>query len=290
MRTLPIASLVVAALQISAVARPAFAQSATPGMAPAAPAGGDVIHLKNGGQLRGTIVDVIPGDHARIQLATGEVANVPWADIARVDSGSHPSPTPDAPRPSAPVAQKLVHIDAPREVSLERQVAGTKTWVEVCRAPCDQRVPASGNYRIGGSGVRASRTFVIDAGTDDRVFIEVDPSSKGWFVGGIVLTSVGGLTTIIGLFVALIGAAASDLSKQDNSLTAGGLTVAGVGAVATVAGVVALVSNSKSGATVSSTPPPAGGGEASRRTPTWATATPSGAASPVVLPMFTTTF
>src|SRR5258708_2202808 len=44
-----------------------------PSSAPHAGAtGSDVIYLKNGGLLRGTIIDAIPNAQARIQLATGE--------------------------------------------------------------------------------------------------------------------------------------------------------------------------------------------------------------------------
>ncbi len=297
MRTLPIASLVLVAVHAIAVARPAFAQSAPSPAATAATAApaGDVIHLKNGGQLRGTIVDVIPGSHARIQLATGEVATIPWADIARVESASRPSTAPapaPTPTPAAPEPQKLVHIDAPRQVALERQTANPKVWIEVCQSPCDKRVPASGNYRIGGSGVRASRTFVLDAGTEDRVFIEVDPGSKGWFVGGIVITSLGGATMLIGLMLAAIGSAASSsFSTHDNSLTTAGLTTAAVGALVAVGGLVALTSNSSSTATRTSVPSTAAGGnDVSKRAPTWTSSPTLGATTPIVLPVFTATF
>src|SRR5271170_296199 len=54
---------------------------------PGAPVGQDVIYMKNGGILRGTIIDAIPDAQARIQLATGEIATVPWPAIDRIDHG-----------------------------------------------------------------------------------------------------------------------------------------------------------------------------------------------------------
>src|SRR5258708_5814996 len=65
---------------------------------PLAAVGGDVIYMKNGGMLRGTIVDAIPNSQARIQLATGEIATVPWSEIARIEHGA----TPPAPATGAP--------------------------------------------------------------------------------------------------------------------------------------------------------------------------------------------
>lgn len=287
MRILPIVSIVVATAELATFAPRARAQSA-PATA------GDVIHLKNGGQVRGTIVDVIPGSHARIQLATGEIATIPWSDVASVESAARqsapgapaaPAPTaPTAPAPTAPTAQKLVHIEASRVVALERQSDNAKVWVVVCSSPCDRHVPASGTYRIAGSGVRASRAFVIDAGTGDRVYIDVDAGSKGWFVGGIVLTSVGGGAAIIGLILALV-ATDSHITGHDSLATAG-LTTAGLGVLGTVAGIVAITSNAKSLATVSSTAPTP---TDASRAPTWI-ATPTVAPKPIVFPAFTATF
>src|SRR6266568_2609934 len=108
MRALSIASLLFASVQVVVFTRPAIAESS------AAVGADEVIHLKNGGQLRGTIIDVIPGVHARIRLTTGEVATIPWNEIASVDSARTPSPPPQSVGP-----QKRVHIEAPRQVSLE---------------------------------------------------------------------------------------------------------------------------------------------------------------------------
>src|SRR5215469_15236889 len=99
-----------------------------PTTAPAVPApgatsagGGDVIYLKNGGLLRGTLIDAIPGAHARIQLATGEVATVQWADIGRIEHLTRPpppTPTTTAPTTAATVTAPTsqLHIEAPRPV------------------------------------------------------------------------------------------------------------------------------------------------------------------------------
>lgn len=287
----------MATVQLVAIARPVFAQVPPSGPPSTAPApAGDVIHLKSGGQIRGTIVDVIPGSHARIQLATGEIATVPWSDIARVESARSPStpappPPPPPVAPTAPEARRLVHIEAPRQVALERQSSNPRVWIEVCSSPCDKYVSASGSYRIAGSGVRASRPFMLDAGTEERVVIDVDPGSKGWFVGGIVITSIGGGATIIGLLLALVGSATKDLSgSHDSSLETAGLTCAAIGALSTVAGLIALTSNSSSTATLSSVAPAPGGADGSTRAPTWHASTPTGAPKPFALPIFSATF
>jgi hypothetical protein len=298
MRALHLSSFAFAAVHLVASASPAFAQSATPpASAPPAAPGGDVIHLKNGGQIRGTIVDVIPGSHARIQLATGEITTVRWEDVARVESARTPMTPPpttptSTPRAGETSAHKLVHIDSPRPVSLQRRSPDGRIFVEVCSSPCDRDVVASGTFRVVGSGVRGSKPFELEAMTEERVFITVDPASTGWFVGGIILTSLGGVALIVGLVVAAIGSATSSSEGGGDSTTSAGLGITGVGILATVSGLVALVSNVRSTASVSSVQSTdTGDTSASLRRPIWLAPTPSPMPprTPTV-PIFTATF
>ncbi len=125
MRRTHLASVLVASVNVTAVmaiTAPAFAQdtvkpvpygasqpvpygaSAPP---PAPVVGRDVIYLKNGGLLRGTLIDVIPNSHARMQLETGEIATVQWSEINRIDHAGAtqvepPAPTPQAAPPRGP--------------------------------------------------------------------------------------------------------------------------------------------------------------------------------------------
>lgn len=55
--------------------------------------GQDVIYMKNGGILRGTIIDAIPNSQARIQLATGEIATVPWRESPASSTATRAAPS-----------------------------------------------------------------------------------------------------------------------------------------------------------------------------------------------------
>jgi hypothetical protein len=246
---------------------PAPAQSAPP--RPAAPVtpGKDVIHLKNGGMLRGTIVDAIPGSHARIQLPTGEIAMVQWSEIARIETGDQkrapePTPTPSSPPPAPappPVTgpKVLVHIDSSRPVQLMRYDPVSGNRDEICTSPCDKWAPLDGNYRIEGSGVRQSSTFTLQGKEGDRVVIDTNPASRGWFTGGLVMGGISILGIITGAYVVAIGTAVtaidnstcfgtttcSSTQKGSSGVEAVGWTIVGVSVVVGVIGVIAFASN-----------------------------------------------
>ena len=136
MRTISKGAMFVAGVHFVALAAPslAFAQDPAPvSPAPASPAAavavqargaaGDVIDLKNGGVLRGTLIDAVPNSYARIQLVTGQVATVPWQDIQRIERGVAASPADVAPAASstaAPAATVWVHIEGSQVAQLQR--------------------------------------------------------------------------------------------------------------------------------------------------------------------------
>lgn len=253
-------------------AKPAPSTPSAPSTPPSA--GTDIIHLKNGGMLRGTIVDAIPGSHARIQLPTGEIAMVQWSEIARIENGARPpTPTPEPPstawKPPPPPPPTpgpppitgptlLVHIDSPRPVRLEHYDPARSNWDELCNSPCDMQVPVEGDYRIAGVGVKASNRFAMTGKAGDRIVIDVNPASKGWFAAGIVGGGVGLLTISVGLYVVLVGAIGSSIDKgfcsgtsttgcaasqqttSSDSIKAAGWTITAVGGVLAAAGVVVM--------------------------------------------------
>jgi len=308
MRAISKAAIFVAGVHLVAVTAPsvAWAQAAQPvpygtapppvnygqtapttPPAPAAPrsAGSDVITLKNGGILRGTIIDAIPNAQARIQLLTGEIATVPWSEIARIENAKSAPPAPPAAAPAAAPAATtvIVHVDSPESVELQRD-AGNKAWATVCASPCDQPIPTGGKYRFAGGGIRPSAPFAVPTSNTGRVYFTVSPSSSGWFVAGIVMLSVGAPVMLVSLVVAalagLVSAVSSNASgnntSQDATDTAdGALLVALIAAGVTVGGIVALASNSRSGVSVSSDAAPAQGTIAPwMRAAAWREATP----------------
>lgn len=218
----------------------------------AANAGQDVIFLKNGGVLRGSIIDAIPDAQARIQLATGEVATVAWPAIARIEYGKAAAPRPPPPvtvpgpdglPTTATGPTVLVHVEGAEdgEVQIEH---GDGEWVTVCTGHCERALPAGRRYRVAGGGMRASRPFQLEGGAGSRINVTVSPASTAWFVTGIVLIPVGGLTMLVGGLVGLVGDAVGDSSASSS----GGIAFL-VGVAGLVGGIVLVVSNGRSSVT-----------------------------------------
>jgi hypothetical protein len=302
----------VAGVVVSAglvIATPAFAQ--TPGA--------DTIVLKSGGLYRGTLVDVVPNDHARIRLETGEIANVPWGEIDHVDASDRAPTAPQDPAPTpapaatpraapSPADRVFVHMTGSPDATLEK--GNGREWGRVCASPCDKWLPTDGGYRVGGAGIRNSAMFALVGTNGGRVDLDVDPASKSAFVGGIVATSVGYGVLPLGLLLVVVGAVANSVdcafddgaagSNQSCSSSSGnGLLVAGgvtllVGAVVGTIGVVELASNVHSSvAQSSSTNDRAAPSPVSVRLPAWReTPAPARglAAAPVAIPLYTLTF
>jgi hypothetical protein len=259
-------AFLTAAVHFVALTAPSVALAQDRPGATSASTGGDVIDLKNGGILRGTIIDAIPNGHARIQLATGEVATVPWQDIARIERGSA-APAPAATTPAGGDAAPVwVHIEGSEAAQLQRDSSGNhREWTTVCSAPCDQAVSPQFDYRIAGDGIRNSRIFTLSAHGGEHETLAVDEGSRGGFVLGIVSTSVGGLVMVIGLVVVLANATARLVDGSDGASSSGdrngetlGWGISAVGLAGIIGGVVLIASNSKTGVTQSSAPHPTG--------------------------------
>jgi hypothetical protein len=271
----PVATL-VAVVALTA-ASPAVAQESPAQGQPAAATntGTDTIDLKSGGLLRGTIIEAIPNSHARIQLATGEVAKVPWSDIARIERAPRPASNPPAPPPPAAAAPAApgpivatmpgkapqgsppvwVHIDGSEADRLEVKAAGDQDeWSPVCTTPCDRPVPAGYSYRIAGDSIRTSSPFTIDPQQGGRQTLVVSEASRGAFVLGIVGMGVGAGGIVVGLSVAFVGAVGAGLSEHgtsayqsDRNIETAGWVVTGIGAAAVAGGLVLLLTNVRTG-------------------------------------------
>jgi hypothetical protein len=335
MRPLSKAMLLVAGVHAAAITSlPAYAQTpqpvpyntpqvpygqATPAPGPTTPqaplrAGSDVIYLKGGGILRGTIVDAIPNAQARIQLATGEIATVPWQQIDKIEQSRQGPPaatTPPAPAPTQPPAPPApppppsaivpVHVDGPDGAELQ-QDAGKDDWKTVCQVPCDKQLPTGGHYRIMGEGIRASGDFTLHADAGQRETITVSGGSKNLHTLGIVGIVVGSTLTGLGLLTVLVGYGIQSSYNLDRSLTAGNTTtntndgsgtlavgwaMTLVGLAAGIGGLVLTLNNSKTsvsqdvsgsaGATGAANP------EAFKPTPTWKEASVLERAAPPIL-------
>lgn len=52
------------------------------------------VHLKNGGRVRGELMEVVPEQSASVMLRDGSVRRIGWADIARIDDDVGGAPAP----------------------------------------------------------------------------------------------------------------------------------------------------------------------------------------------------
>jgi hypothetical protein len=297
MRLLPKTVLLVSAIHATAFAVPAYAQTPPPPLPAPAPAptqgpnvGGDVIHLKGGGILRGTIIDAIPGNQARIQLATGEIATVPWAQIERIDHSTAPPPSPTPPptttgtapsaAPPPPSAMVYVHIEGDSDVQLLQDKNGSGDWATVCYAPCDKQMPTGPMYRVDSPSMKTSNSFHLTA-TDNgqHESIAVHGASTPLFVLGCIAVPVGGIAAYFGLILGLTGSLVSSTTGGGGGgLEAAGWLTLAVGAGAVVVGVLLVISNMKTTVSQDVAGPGATGllvrPDAYKRMPAWSDPSP----------------
>jgi hypothetical protein len=264
----------------------------------------DTIVMKNGGLLRGTLIDAIPDAQARIQLATGEIATVQWGAIERIERGTSgprlpPLPAPAAaPRAAEPSVTVWVHIEGADGARLEMGRAGDGTWETACEGPCNVQLPLSAEYRIAGeNGLRQSSSFHLPGQAGDHVIITLSGGSKAWLVTGIVVTSVGGLGMLVGSLVALAGSLSGGFfgciggncgppsNSNGDSVAAAGWATALVGAAAAVGGIVLIIHNARTGVAVDLTGTQSARvqGDAWAHVPTWHEPTGADRALPPVL-------
>jgi hypothetical protein len=326
MRRSHLASVLVASIHVTTFVTPAFAQDAPVkpvpygasqpvpyGAPPPAPtAGRDVIYLKNGGLLRGTLIDVIPSSHARIQLETGEIATVSWTEINRIDRANAPPVAPAAAPaqvapPAAPQKRVLVHIEA-ADKDLYLLADTGHEWERVCAAPCDTWMSTDRDYKLAGPSVLQSKPFTLQGESGDRVVLDVNAASSGVFALGVVGTVVGSVSLGVGALVYLAGAlesstacafsvststtnSSSCASKSGKGTEAVGGTMMLVGLVVGVAGIVAIASNRHTSvAQEVEEPVKRPRNDAWLRLPTWSDATKTTAAPALALPLLSGTF
>lgn len=293
----PLPRLPDAATQAVVVAAPAPGIAAAspvgtpPGYAPIGP-DSDTVILRDGGVLHGTLIELVANDHATLRLSTGQAVMVEWAKLDHIERAVAGQAQQPAPVVRADGASAFVHLESDEAVALEAR-SGDRAWTFVCGSPCDAPVPLAGEYRIAGSGVRASSPFRIEAAPGARVVINVAAASKAGFAGGVVLTSVGGAAIPIGLLVWVVGSICNGGDggpcASNGAQTAGEvILVAGIAGV--IGGIILIASNAHTRASQTFgdllPQPPSRPDTAWLRAPVWH----DGAAgsSPVALPRPTT--
>jgi hypothetical protein len=259
----------------------------------------DIVRLRNGGILRGTISELVPGDYVTLVLITGETRKVPYPDVqyagaANAEAGvPAPSAAPPAPVAAAPAA---VVVPSPTDKPAENQpfavvhsaesrvnvvskqdgftlfrraassegVSGNYAvtvtgYAEVCSAPCNVSMPAG------------THTFAVakPGGKPHEAEPVVLPAGKSTMSIAVVdRTGVRVGVGLVGAVGLITGFALAISSSGDGSSGAsdvvGPALLAGAGA-----GAIAIAFAISDGATVSVRPDPAASNSAGTRSTAW---------------------
>ena len=179
----------------------------------------DVVELTNGGMVRGTIIEHIPGDHVTLQLATGELRTFPADQVRTVRSDAAVSPQTPLPRPEprdtvrvqfrardgAPLTAHRLAATGSAVVGVGRHVGvvSIDQFETLCTAPCEVELPR-GTYDFGvseGSGqARRADHAHLALLTDSTLDLEYE-SREGVRTGGwvvFVASLLGGMGLMLG--------------------------------------------------------------------------------------------
>jgi len=230
------------------------------GSAPGPTASEDEVRLKNGGMYRGSLAEVVPGDHVTlVPMVGGEPKVIAWDDIATlVRNGEAQNVTAEDPEP-APMAEERpptfaaatgrneghgprlhIEVDGRAGVELHRVVldlhgseGSAVASKRVCKAPCDKRIEGTTEsefFFVGGKV--ASKRYDLD-GRGSSIHATVRPGNRGLYIGGW-------FTATTGLSSAILGGAFMSLPKDMGYRKASGVML-GVGVPMVVAGIIMLV-------------------------------------------------
>jgi hypothetical protein len=244
-------SSLVSFLVVALSTQLAFAQTAPP----------DVVRKKDGGMVRGVIVEKDPKGSVTIMLPSGETRSIAMADVEYAGSTSEEPKKSDA--PIAPTAPPVTPTPAPpahvspfgsatpnvgvdvvgREPNLVlyarrdvlRAPGGARPPAEqlrpLCTTPCKVALPV-GRYVLGVSndGSAPAPTAPVLIERESRLEVGVDPH-RGQHIGGWITFGVSlGLGSII-VVDGLAGMSLCNLTESDSCVEtiAGGLALAVVG-------------------------------------------------------------
>lgn len=230
----------------------------------------DTVETVDGGLVRGSVAEKIPGDHVTIVLPDGRIRVVPWIVVSRVVLASEEPPPPPPKKVLFEGPTAIVHIDADKPVVMDRKPQGGETWIFACEAPCDVPMPIGDLYRIVGSGVMSTSNFKLTAQPGERHVVHVKTASKSRYEWGRNLAFVGFFFDFYGALLAGAGWANAARScgpdspnnvylTQDGAYTAcrqdqqrskqvrnGGLITLGIGVGITAVGALLYLSNLES--------------------------------------------
>jgi hypothetical protein len=196
---------------------PEPAPSPTPEPEPAS--GDDEVVLKNGGFVRGEVVELLPNDRVVIIVdGTTERRTIAWSEIERVERGGsttiptalpQPEPQPEQPQSGAPRLHLDVHGGKTvrlYEIGSEISANGTYgsmygiQYRVVCESPCGRVIDGTRgqDFFLGRDTMTASRRFTLAQHSGD-VTLDVKPGSKALRLTGSIFVGLGIGLTIAGI-------------------------------------------------------------------------------------------
>ncbi|MDC0743818.1 hypothetical protein [Polyangium mundeleinium] len=255
---------------------PAAAPAAAP-VSVSVPGAGSVttgpaeIQLKNGSTMRGTLVNVEPGQRV-IVIVAGEQSVIPWSEIAKIAGGPQEAPAPAPPAAAAPAAAaplapgqgvpflhiesdwpnvELARIDGEVGGGYQQQAyAGPNTITKfMCSAPCDRLVDGRDGHRffISAPGMFPTEAFRLDSQAG-HVTARVKGTSMARFASGILLVTMGGVLSLGGVMFTAASFTMDTTPRPDNTdpmksvraVRTIGLITLGLGAASVVGGAMFL--------------------------------------------------
>lgn len=170
-----------------------------------------------------------------------------------------PTPPPMQALPSGPIVQLRANSPAATLFQLRGDmtmfaigwrhpvVRRFQTWDPVCRAPCGVAVSPNGVYAIRGWGIVPSDAFMLPQG--GVISLAVNVGHRGPHAGGVLLTTFGGLATVVGsVFTPLsylvgngVGGSGPSSSGPEPRFLTAGATLLGLGTAMIAGGIAILV-------------------------------------------------
>jgi hypothetical protein len=164
------------------------------------------------------------------------------ADGAMADEPPVRRVEPAASAPARPAGTVRLHFKSYKGKTVARLYAADPSkpgaYAFVCQSPCAADVNPGTPLRVTlGDAEDEPHDLVMLGNAGSDVDYEVRPAARGMLAGGIVMTSIGGLTALVGLVLFAVGATSSTFSE----LEIPGFVCMGVGAGLTAGG-LALIS------------------------------------------------
>ncbi len=159
---------------------------------------------------------------------------------APAGTGTAPSDTgaPSGAAPAAPATTEgtvEVHVESSVKVNLERRSGEGAPWEFACESPCDQRLSATDQYHVVGTGLNDSKPFYLDSTKGDKITLNILPGDKRKSKIGMYILIGGAVFLVTGIII--IAAGSSNHFESDGSLSGSRLNAVALGTTFGIVGI-----------------------------------------------------